>query len=63
MVQRHSLRPNFLTAAAKKDGKNFEWNYKNFSDTLKKELTEKVSDLFEKLAYSCNNTLVELLVR
>lgn len=46
------LRPNFLTSKTKKDIKEFEWNYENFSNTLKKGVNKDGENIFNDLGYS-----------
>lgn len=46
------LRPNYLTARAKKDIKEFDWNYENFRSTLKKGINKECENIFEDLGYS-----------
>ena len=46
------LRPNYLTAKSKKEVKEFEWNFQNFVDLLKKGINKEGDLLFEDLGYS-----------
>ena len=46
------LRPNYLTAKTKKDIKEFDWNYENFSNMLKKGINKEGETSFEDLGYS-----------
>ena len=46
------LRPNYLTAKIKKDIKEFEWNYKNFSNQLKRGINKEGEVIFNELGYS-----------
>ena len=46
------LRPNYLTGKTKKDIKEFEWNYENFSEQLKKGVNKEDEVVFKELGYS-----------
>lgn len=46
------LRPNYLTAASKKDIREFVWNYENFSRILKNGINKEGENVFEDLGYS-----------
>lgn len=46
------LRPNYLTAKTRKDVKEFDWNYENFSNMLKKGINREGETTFEDLGYS-----------
>lgn len=46
------LRPNYLTVKTKKDIKEFDWNYKNFSEQLKKGINKEGEVIFNELGYS-----------
>lgn len=46
------LRPNYLTVKTKKGIKEFDWNYKNFSEQLKKGINKEGEVIFNKLGYS-----------
>ena len=46
------LRPNYLTAKTKKQVKEFDWNYKNFSEQLKTGINKENDRIFKELGYS-----------
>lgn len=46
------LRPNYLSVKTKKDIKEFDWNYKNFSEQLKKGINKENEVIFKELGYS-----------
>lgn len=46
------LRPNYLTAKTKKDIKEFEWNYNNFSEHLEKGINKEGEVVYKDLGYS-----------
>lgn len=46
------LRPNYLTGKTEKDIKEFDWNYENFRDVLKKGVNKEGKSIFEDLGYS-----------
>lgn len=46
------LRPNYVTAKAKKDIEEFDWNYENFRSILRKGINKEGEILFEDLGYS-----------
>lgn len=45
------LRPNYLTVKTKRDTKEFDWNYENFSNLLKKGINKDGETIFEDLGY------------
>lgn len=46
------LRPNYLTANTKKDIKEFDWNFENFSNILRAGISKEGKNIFESLGYS-----------
>lgn len=46
------LRPNYLTAKTKKDIREFDWNYENFRNILKKGINKEGENVFKDLGYS-----------
>lgn len=46
------LRPNYLTAKTKKDIRQFDWNYENFSSALKKRVNKEGEIIFEDMGYA-----------
>lgn len=46
------LRPNYLPGKTKKDIKEFDWNYENFSEQLKKGVNKENEVVFKELGYS-----------
>lgn len=46
------MRPNFLTGKTQKDVKEFEWNYENFCNVLKKGINKEGENIFEDLGYA-----------
>ena len=46
------LRPNYLTAKSKKEIKEFNWNYENFSKELRKGINKDGKMVLEDLGYS-----------
>ena len=46
------LRPNYLPAKRKKDVKEFDWNYDNFREQLKKGVSKEGNKVFLHLGYS-----------